>query len=614
MASKQVKSDAGQLGRTGSRTQRPVPRKPPSPPQRSGSSLGFGFSAAIAGIIAVAAGTWWASACSQSGPPGADTKRDSPARINSVPSGVQPAASNVLGAPESADAGTLAEPIADASPDGPWQGPFVIARVLTAPIYSTTSKTTDKLIGYLRSGGKAPVEGPPVAKPNCKEGWYQLVPHGFVCGRHVMPASDEAVAENQNPPDFEVIVPYKYAHNTKDGTPLYREIPSRQQMEQYEPYLTASSRAKAVDAASEEKTAVATRDHGRSADAGVTDAPTAGSHTRDLALDAGAPLAAAIDAALETDEPEPDLPWWQANPDAGRKPLTLRDMAEGADGILVKRMAHGFYVAVDRSFRRNERLWIKTTEGLYAPSDRMSINSPPVFHGVELGAAGQPELPVAFVMSEQAATYEPDDGGGMKKRKMKVKRFTAIALTGHTAEHGGVTYRETKDGYWVQDKHVTVAEAAQAPAGIGASEKWIDVNLSRQVLVAFEGTKPVYATLVSSGKKGTTKATDHSTVEGEFRIREKHVASTMDGDGAAPGEGPYSIQDVPYIMYFKGSYAIHGAFWHNNFGRRMSHGCVNLAPLDAKYVFRWSEPLVPQGWHGAWATEDRPGTRIFLHP
>jgi hypothetical protein len=66
-------------------------------------------------------------------------------------------------------------------------------------------------------------------------------------------------------------------------------------------------------------------------------------------------------------------------------------------------------------------------------------------------------------------------------------------------------------------------------------------------------------------------------------------------------------------MYFEGSYALHGAFWHNNFGHEQSHGCVNLAPLDAKRLFFWTEPLLPQGWHGAIAPKERPGTRVVVH-
>ena len=85
----------------------------------------------------------------------------------------------------------------------------------------------------------------------------------------------------------------------------------------------------------------------------------------------------------------------------------------------------------------------------------------------------------------------------------------------------------------------------------------------------------------------------------------------MDDDVAS--DGPYSIEDVPWIMYFKGSYALHGAFWHTNFGHERSHGCVNLTPLDAKHVFGWAGPKLPDGWHGVRATTENPGTRVIVH-
>ena len=96
----------------------------------------------------------------------------------------------------------------------------------------------------------------------------------------------------------------------------------------------------------------------------------------------------------------------------------------------------------------------------------------------------------------------------------------------------------------------------------------------------------------------------------DFRIREKHIAETMDADTAT--DGPYSIEDVPWIMYFNGSIALHGAFWHANFGRQQSHGCVNLAPLDAAWLFRWTTPEVPEGWHAALSLKQ--GTVVYIHP
>ena len=73
----------------------------------------------------------------------------------------------------------------------------------------------------------------------------------------------------------------------------------------------------------------------------------------------------------------------------------------------------------------------------------------------------------------------------------------------------------------------------------------------------------------------------------------------------------YLIDDVPYVQYFHKSYAIHGAFWHDSFGQVHSHGCVNLAPADAAWVFEFTSPELPESWHGAFAQSG--GTTVFIH-
>jgi lipoprotein-anchoring transpeptidase ErfK/SrfK len=121
------------------------------------------------------------------------------------------------------------------------------------------------------------------------------------------------------------------------------------------------------------------------------------------------------------------------------------------------------------------------------------------------------------------------------------------------------------------------------------------------VLVLWEGDRPVYATLVSTGRDGLADPkTTLSTPLGTFRILQKHVTTTMDSTAA---DNEFELRDVPWVMYFKGGYALHGAYWHDDFGRMRSHGCVNLAPIDARYVFEWSSPDVPDHWHGAYASE-----------
>jgi lipoprotein-anchoring transpeptidase ErfK/SrfK len=110
--------------------------------------------------------------------------------------------------------------------------------------------------------------------------------------------------------------------------------------------------------------------------------------------------------------------------------------------------------------------------------------------------------------------------------------------------------------------------------------KWVDVNLSTQTMVAYEGETPVYSARVSSGTY------NHPTVIGTYRIYAKYVSTKM--TGGTQGIDYYNIPNVPYTMYFYSGYALHGAYWHNNFGNPMSHGCVNL-PVDvSKWMFEWA--------------------------
>lgn len=579
-----------------------------APPKRESGhgwatmALGLTAAAAVAGIV-------WSSACSRRPPPGAG---EEPVRSrSSVPYPAISVADNAV------DGGGASDASQAADADKPYEGPFVGAAALTAPVYSEMDYSREKMIGYLRSGSKAPVVPKPIVTANCKAGWYKLIPRGYVCGKYVtLDLEDPRVRLGTTPPKLDQVVPYQYAYNTKDGTPLYRAVPSREQMNSYEPYLVAAAK-KPSEHARKKKHGENGSDPGDkdSADAEPSSSPPSAAAPPD-----DGEVKAAMDstggrdggsAAAEQDA-EPPKPWWQMDRDAGRPDLKLSDLSEGSDAILAKRMVKGFFVAVDKQFGWNKRLWYKTTGGLVAPADRMAINKPPSFHGVELGGPNQPKLPIGFIISTNAHKYELA-GEKEPERKGKAQLHTIAALTGKTVQRKGAMYRETTDGWWMRSNDCTITEPAQPPPDVGPNDKWIDISLSNQTLVAYEGTRPVYATAISSGKKSEDKAKDHSTVQGVFRIREKHVAATMDGDGAAPGENPYSIEDVPYIMYFKGSYALHGAFWHNNFGHKMSHGCVNLAPLDARHIFQWASPALPQGWHGAWATREDPGTVIVIH-
>lgn len=113
-----------------------------------------------------------------------------------------------------------------------------------------------------------------------------------------------------------------------------------------------------------------------------------------------------------------------------------------------------------------------------------------------------------------------------------------------------------------------------------SSQRWIEIDLSRQKLVAWEGNKSVYAVTVSTGKSSTPTRT------GTFAIQTKHRVTRMTGDD-------YDVPDVPYTMYYDGGMAIHGAYWHNLFGNPVTHGCTNVAVDHAKWLFNWASVGTP---------------------
>lgn len=127
---------------------------------------------------------------------------------------------------------------------------------------------------------------------------------------------------------------------------------------------------------------------------------------------------------------------------------------------------------------------------------------------------------------------------------------------------------------------LSVVTAGAPPLNAPTTGRWIQVSLSKQRLTAYEGTTPVYSTLVSTGTRA------HPTLVGTFRIYTKLKSQRMIGPG-------YNLPNVPNVMYFVGGYAIHGAYWHNNFGHPMSHGCVNLPLPAATWMFNWASVGTP---------------------
>ncbi len=145
------------------------------------------------------------------------------------------------------------------------------------------------------------------------------------------------------------------------------------------------------------------------------------------------------------------------------------------------------------------------------------------------------------------------------------------------------------------------------------SDKRIEVDLTNQRTYAYEGTKLVYEFTVSTGLWGWTPT-------GEFTIWTKVRSQLMQGGSKEKGTY-YYLPNVPYVMFFYNNeiekmrgFSFHGAYWHNNFGHPMSHGCINMRNEDAKLLYEWATPVVtnPKAWSTP-STQDNQGTKVIIY-
>lgn len=481
-----------------------------------------------------------------------------------------------------------------APPPGPPKRIF--AKRYVVPVREAPDREARRL-GYLRAGATLMAKtASPVGFDRCPEGWYELTTGGFVCNGRDVVAFDGRRLPARPPaqPDLDDELPYRYARARRDNLPVYRRVPTDAEAAQYEGYRIPGSEPPSP---SDESSAPGGEEAG--------DARPSAPPEPEL-MTASGPAASAADESM----PEPTEPVVP----------TLASLQGERGGVLLRRYLRGFIVSIDRDVRAgNRRYWrtlsneIVPYHGLDRPRSSAFITSSG-FRGAELarGDAEGIRLPIGFVMSSKVNQFTRGRDG--RPRRGRAPGYHHMVDIVGEEEHRGVRYVVTRDDRLFRREDLRIIEAAtDRPPGVGENERWIDIDLSKQTLVAYEGLVPVYATLVSTGRvrDPNDPLRDMRTPVGLFRITSKHVTHTMDGDHAA--DGPYSIEDVPYVMYFQLAYALHSAFWHDGFGRPRSHGCVNLSPYDARWIFRWAGPTLPERWHAVFPTPEDPGTWVHVH-
>ncbi len=483
----------------------------------------------------------------------------------------------VTGAPDgggpAADAGPDVEEVAASDPADPADvildpsGPKLVATAMETYVHARPSHGSVRL-GYLRAGAVLARGVEAAGNEGCSGGWYRIAPRGFVCaGRGAVLDASAAMAEAALPgPKRGEPFPYRYVISRSPPPHLYVRLPSTEDQRRVE---------------------------GR-----PIGAPAMNEWAR-----AELRWLGPADPISEFLTSGRDLP----------KPLGAEERVRFPvhRGHAKAKSAFGLMATFDWTGRR----FGLTSEMDLVPIDRTRVARQSRMHGVLMDAAGPP----AFVRHGGAKAYERVKPGKFRPvgpaeyRSGWVLTGKGDGVTLEEAQRGPAPsgYLETTSGVWLPAASVRVGALGIDGWGFAKKgKKWIDVSIDRQVLVAYEGERPVFATLVSTGRGKTgDPVTTSATIQGVFFIQSKHVSTTMDGSGSAASR---DLHDVPYVQYFHNNYALHGVYWHDDFGKVMSNGCVNLAPADAAWLFEWTEPTVPRGWHGA--TNPKGGTLIYVHP
>lgn len=267
-----------------------------------------------------------------------------------------------------------------------------------------------------------------------------------------------------------------------------------------------------------------------------------------------------------------------------------------------RQLEHGDTIAIERGLKFDGESYWLSVEGKVLPQKGTSqMSGGSTWHGLPLTEATP--LPFGWVTGEHVPVYDaiPEASGkapaqGQLERRVRVqivdeqtvgkKRWLKV----HAVEPAATTATPTATDQWILADQVNEVRLLPHPEKVPTDiQKWIDVDLGEQVLVLYENDKPVYATLVSSGRAIPTPM-------GTYPVWAKVSAITMKNQ---PYEDKaYFVNKVPWSTFFQWHNAIHGAYWHDKFGITKSHGCVNVAPLDARYVFEWVSPPLPPGWTG----------------
>jgi hypothetical protein len=581
-----------------------------------------------------------------------------PAEKNTTSSkGVVEAAGTVPTTPPAAEdhvqaLSQLVVPHGDLDLPAPPDAPLLASTVIAATIYAVPN-SEGRRIGYVRLGQRVPRDPGPSVGRGCKGEWYRVYPLGFMC-------TEEATTDLEAPlvraaavgPDLSRPLPYKYGF-VRATAPQYLRIPTKKaQLEAefgLEEHLAWYAEHKA-----EVQTAVlgandVPLDRRGVATPGLQRSPGVRTSTE-----------LSLGELFGAKDPAEPAPFWLTGSERSIPNVAEFKVPEYA--WFADRVSRHTGLSFVGSFEAESEGLVRrfgvTVDLRLIPTSKVKPDTGSDFHGIEIKAGMH--LPFAWVLKREVTLFKLIKGQDKIVPAEPAPRRALVLLSGAARIKAGQRYYQTlADGTrWLAATDIGIVHQPDVwPRAAEQGKKWIDISLGQQTLVLYEGKTPRYATLVSTGRdRFGDPEKDLATPTGDFTLQSKHIAAAMDSNenssvaggqktravglddearatierlkkavsagqklseedarrqkniekGRHPeygvtqrrGGGSFELRDVPWIQYFSKGFALHGAYWHDVFGIPRSHGCINLAPIDARIVFNWTDPPVPAGWHG----------------
>ncbi len=222
--------------------------------------------------------------------------------------------------------------------------------------------------------------------------------------------------------------------------------------------------------------------------------------------------------------------------------------------------------------------WIQSEIGQWINKNDAYYKQPSYFSGVLLPKGWN--QPFGWILDTTGIWASLTPGGeSTSESELVPLHYERYNIFAEVVDEEGWSWYMVGPNQWVKQTYMVVIKPTARPEGV--SGRWVAVDLFEQSLVAYEDDQPVFATLISTGLPA------FSTPEGLYNVWARLPRDTMSGSTGAPDA--YALQSVPWVQYFNGGISLHGTYWHDFFGYRRSHGCVNLTISDARWVYEFLE-------------------------